>query len=109
MNSDNKDARGGTRPGAGRPRLEYDRAELLEAVRRKAESTGRSIASELVEMAYDDDKRIRLAAIKIVYQMLGKPAAQRPSTQQFPSTDSGLPERRPDPARVFPIIRPETD
>jgi hypothetical protein len=109
MNSGNKDARGGARPGAGRPRLEYDRAELLEAVKRKTESTGRSIATELVEMAYDDDKRIRLAAIKLVYQMLGKPAESHSSTQQFPSTDSGLPNRRPDPARVVPLIRPETD
>ena len=103
-------SRGGARPGAGRPRI-YENADsiredLWQAVKRKAAEAGRTLADELVDLAYSDDKRTRLPAIRAIYQALI--TVEAPGTDhRWPRTDDGLPPQRPDPATVVPLNVPE--
>jgi len=87
--------------------------QLREALARKALETGSTIADQLVELAYSDDKRSRMPAIRAVYEILipVEDAEMAPEEEEVvtPPSDEGLPARRPDPAKVVPIRAEEND
>ena len=97
--------RGGARPNSG-PKIklyentEEFRDELLVALKSKAEETGRTVAEELVDVAYSEDKRAKMPAIKLIYDKLIPETQKRVHEYRPLSTQSGLPERDPDPAKV---------
>ena len=104
MSTGPKSARQGERNLGGRPRKPESAlsVDLREAVIAKAKATGRTIGQELVDIAYSDDKRTKMPAIKAIYDILVAPLAVEEAPEQ-PTADAGLPDVRPDPAKVVPI------
>ena len=124
------DGRGGARPGAGRKPAyvisEKERKKLVKAANKKARETGKGLADVLIDLAYQtDDKRTALGAIRIYFDhTIVKNTEKDINLNQnlntgptiFKTNDRGemivtklgsirigLPEIKPDPARLIPI------
>ena len=99
--------RGGARPGAGRPPNNENsaamRQELIEALKKKAKETGRTLADELVDLVYSDDKRSKMPALRLIYNTLVISEQPSESGPRFLPADYGLPPLKPDPAKVVQI------
>jgi hypothetical protein len=105
------ETRGGSRPGAGRPRIEISDQEvkkLIKAARKKEKETGKGIFDILVSMAYGDDYRVtpkdQISAIRLYVDAVVSKAQQKDvkvTTTQEPAVF--LPEQKPDPAKLVPI------
>ncbi len=94
----------------GRPKVPESALtrDLRAALVAKATETGRTLAEELTEVAYSEDKRTKLPAIRTIYDIL-LPVEQEEAREEeelpaVPNTHAGLPERQPDPAKVGPFI-----
>lgn len=102
--------RGGKREGAGRKNKRYELSQkqidkLLEAADKKAESEGKSIPEVLVSLIYQDDaKTVQMSALKLFYEnVITKAAEKDVNINENLGPQIGLPETKPDPAKVVAI------
>jgi len=135
MTDTEKKTKGGSRPGAGRKpafvNSDKFREQLVSACEKKAEETGRTVADELLEIAYSDDKRTKMPALRLIFEkvvtevrevesgstMWGGPLKFDPEKKDeffaavkilqeagaLPAGGIFLPEERPNPAKVMSL------
>jgi hypothetical protein len=83
--------------------LKRIRLDEEEAAKEKAAETGTTIGDILIAIIYDFNNRNQLAAIKLYHDLI------RPMGQTDTAVVAGpgifLPEAKPDPAKVIPMVR----
>ena len=110
---------GGYRPGAGRPRKkktvsEKVKANYLKAARELAKEYGEPIEKAVLRLIYKDDVQdsVKASVLKAYNEaLLIKETEQDVNINHNHGPKIGLPEMRPDPAKLIPLgaIRGEDD
>lgn len=121
------DNRGGARPGAGRKPIyeisEHEVKQLINAAKKKAKETGKSLADVLLDLAYQTkDKRTALGAMRIYFDRVIIKNTEKDITisktmtsgvfiysdEEKEAIDKLPPKLRAEFGRMFPILLPET-